>query len=437
MPIPKLNPFIACGLLCCLHIFSPVAAQQAKNNFQPKYPVKSAIIEYNQRIHDGNDTIFHPSYRETYDAYGSLFLHEKIDGFTIGMRGEPYQNIYRDGYVFSLNDPKGCVTKHKIKDFDYTKEIDYAITMGFSKMVQDLIHNKINKSNQKNFISFRKTGETSFLGRVCSQYEYIVANPAYLTKDKYIFVVYQDICLSQKYYWGGSLLGTTEATSLEENIAISPATFEVPAKYRMIDGDKLDETYKQSASGFSTIIVNYTIKKDYYQTKAEGKKTLYSKDQGKKSVWEWEETISEYNLSPETKHYKKIRDEECEFLVDYIHKTVRRGDLVNGNYNYKSIAELNYLFKNKLYDTTVREMGKTYFLGKDCTIYEIITGIEKLEVYEWQGVFLKVKQFICTVVPDCKQYVLSSEETAISVQVNVPIAESLFQYPNDFENVSN
>jgi hypothetical protein len=424
---------VSVSLFMGLGIIGTISAQQAENNFLPKYPVKSAIIQYNFQAHDGNDTASHPSFRETFDAYGSLFLLEKIDGLTVQILGEPYQQIYREGYVFSLNDPKGCVTKHKIKDLNYTKEIDYAIPMGFSKMLQDLIHNKINKSNQKKFISFKKTGETTFLGRNCSLYEYVVANPAYLTRDTYIFTVYHDICLSQKYLWGGKLLGTTEASSFEENMAIPPATFEVPAKYRLIDGDKLDGTYKEAASGFSSIVVNYTTKSEYYQTKSEGRKTLYSKEQGKKSVWEWEEKISEYSLPPESRHFRKIRDEECEFLVNYITKTVSRSELVNGNYNYKSIAELNYLFENKLYDTTVTETGKSSFLGKECTVFEIRTGIEKLEVYVWQGVFLKVKQYICpNGGPDCDEFVLTGEETATSIQVNVPISDSLFEYPDDF-----
>ena len=108
---------------------------------------------------------------------------------------------------------------------------------------------------------------------------------------------------------------------------------------------------------------------------------MYSKENGKKSVWEWQETISETNFSPEFKHFKKIRDEECEILVDYIEKTAPRNDLIKVNYNYKTIAGLNYLFENKLYDINVTVVpGKTIFPGKDCTIFEIRTGIEKLEV---------------------------------------------------------
>ncbi len=428
----KFKRVISVSLSIGIGLFGTISAQQAENEFLPKYPVKSAVIQYNLKSNMGNDTVSHSSFRESFDAYGSLFLTERIDELTIQILGEPYQEIYREDYIFLLNDPKGCVTKRKIKEFDYTKEIDYTIAVGFSKKAQDLIHNKINKSNQKNFISFTKTGETSFLGCNCFVYEYVEANPAYLSKNKYIYIVYHDICLSMKTFFLGNLISTIEATSMEENIEISPSAFQVPAKYRMIEGDKLDGTYKQAASGFSSIIVNYITKKDYYQTKAEGKKTLYSKDQGKKSVWEWEEKISEYNLSPESKHYRKIRDEVCEFLVDYINKTVSRGDLVQGNYNHKSIAELDYLFENTLYDTTVKVLGKTNFLGKDCTIYEIKTGIEKLEVHEWQGVFLKIKQYICTDGPDCNQFILIGEETATSIQENVPISDSLFEYPEDF-----
>jgi hypothetical protein len=416
------------NLFICFCIFGTISAQQVKNDFLPKYPVKSAIIQYNLKGNLGNDTVSNPLFRESFDAYGAVVLKEKIDELTVQILGEPYQKIYRNDQVFSLNDPKGCVTKHKIKDLDYLEDFDG----GFIKKAQDLIHNKTNKNNTKIFKSFTKTGEFFFLGRNCTIYEYVWKNFASVTDDKYIFIVYHDICLSMKTFFLGNLISTIEATSFEENISIPPASFEVPKKYRMIEGDKLDVTYKQAASGFSSIIVNYTIKRDYYQTKAEGKKTLYSKEHGKKSVWEWEETISEYNLSPESKHYKKVRDEECEFLVNYINKTVHRSDLVKGNYNYKTIAELNYLFENKLYDNTVKVLGKANFLGKDCTIFEIKTGIEKLEVHEWQGVFLKVKQYTCTDGPDCNQYILIGEETATNIQQNVPISDALFEYPESF-----
>lgn len=416
------------GLFLFFSLFGIISAQQSKNEFLPKYMVKSAVVQYNLKSNVGNDTASHPSFRETFDAYGSVVLKERIDELTVQLMGEPYQKIYRDGYVFSLNDPKGCITKHKIKELDYLEDFDG----GFIKKAQDLIHNKTNKSNTKLFKSFTKTGETVFIGRNCSVYEYIEANPTYLSENKYIYTMYHDICLSVKTFFLGNLISTIEATSLIENIPISPATFDVPAKYRMIDGDKLDVTYKEAASGFSTIIVNYTTKRDYYQTKAEGKKTLYCKENGKKSVWEWEETISEYNLPPETKHLKKIRDEECEFLINYISKTVTRSDLVKGNYNFKTIAELNYLFENTLYDATVRMLGKANFMGKNCTVFEIKTGTEKLEVHEWQGVFLKVKQYTCTDGPDCNQYILIGEETATNIQENVPISDSLFEYPESF-----
>ena len=411
-----------------LSLFRTISAQQVKNDFLPKYSVKSAVIQYNLKSNVGNDTASKPMFRETFDAFGSLILKERIDELTLQVLSEPYQKIYRDGYVFSLNDPKGCVTKHKIKGLDYMEDFDG----GFIKKAQDLMRNKINKNNTKIFKSFIKTGEAVLLGHDCSVYVYIEANPAFLSENKYIYTMYHDICLSMKTFFLGNLISTIEATSFEENNAIPSATFEVPEKYRMIEGDKLDRTYKEATSGFNSIIVNYTTNRDYYQTKADGKKTLYSKEHGKKSVWEWEETISEYNLSPESRHYKKIRDEECEFLVDYISKTVSRRDLVKGNYNYKTIAELNYLFENKLYDTSVKTMGKANFLGKDCSVFEIKTGIEKLEVYEWQGVFLKVKQYTCTDGTDCNQYILIGEETATTIQENVPISDTLFEYPEDF-----
>jgi hypothetical protein len=428
MPRTKFIRVIPVSLFFFLSLFETISAQQVKKEFLPKYPVKSAVIQYNLKSDVGNDTASHPLFRETFDAYGSVVLKERIDEFTVQLMGELYQKIYRDGYVFSLNDPKGCVTKHKIKDLDYMEDFDG----GFIKLVQDLIHGKITKSNDKSFQSFTKTGTITFLGLTCATYEYSLFNFALSSKDKYEFIVYHDICLSSKRYVGGNLLSTINATSFQENVSMPTSVFDLPISFRMIDGDKLDVTYNQATSGFTTIIVNYKTKRDYYQTKAEGKKTLYSKEHGKKSVWEWEETISEYGLPPESKHYKKIRDEECDFLVNYISKTVSRNDLVKGNYNFKPIAELNYLFDNKLYDTSVKELGKANFLGKNCTIFEIKTGIEKLEVHEWQGVFLKVKQFTCTDGPDCNQYILIGEETATNIQENVPISDSLFEYPEDF-----
>ena len=422
-----------CFLFLLLGLSGVISAQSSNGNFLAKYPVKSAIVQYNFKSYIGNDTLSHPYSRETFDAYGAFQLIERIDGLTIQLYGEPYQQLFKDGYKYSLNDPIGCATKFKIKDFDYTKEIDKTLAVGFSKAVQDLIHKKINKSNQKNFISFTKTGDTLFLERKCSVYEYIESNPAYLSKNKNIYIVYQDICLSEKTFFLGNLIGKFEATSLEENVTIAASTFEVPQKYRMIDGDKLELKNKEVASGFNTLIVNYITKIDYYQTKGEGKKTLYSKDQGKKSVWEREETTSEYNLAPVFEHSRKIWKDRTEFLIDYIHKTVHMQELnMTNNYNYKTIAELNYLFENKLYDNTVKVLGQISFLGKDCTVYEIKTGIEKLEVYEWKGVFLKTKKYICTDGNICNEYQLYGEETATSVQENVPVLDSLFDYPSDF-----
>jgi len=429
----KFFRYLFSSLFVCFCLFGTISAQQAENNFLPKYPVKSAIIQYKlTRLKNwtGDSTVSAPYFNVIFDAYGALARKELLFAEALDLSHDPLIKIYRDDYVFLLDDPKGCATKRKIRNLEYSEDLNGA---GRENMiVQNLINKKINKENNKAFRSFTKTGTELFLGLNCIRYEYNEANFQFGGIEKTTYLVYHDICLSTTYYWNGMFISSVVATSLEENITIPPATFVAPAKYRMIDGDKLDGTYKQSAAGFSSIIVNYTTKTDYYQTKAEGKKTLYSKDQGKKSVWEWEEKISEYNLSPESKHYKKIRNEECEFLVDYIKKTVQRGDLVNSNYNFKSIAELDYLFENKLYDTTVKELGKTNFLGKDCTIYEIKTGIEKQEVYEWQGVFLKVKQYNCTDGPDCNQYILTGEETAIRIQENVPISDSLFEYPESF-----
>ena len=113
---------------------------------------------------------------------------------------------------------------------------------------------------------------------------YIESNPAYLSKNKYIYILYHDICLSIKTFFLGNLISTIEATSLEENATISPATFEATEKYRMIDGDKLDGTFKHAASGFSTLIVKYKTNRDYGPVKEVGKKTLYIRDSGKASA---------------------------------------------------------------------------------------------------------------------------------------------------------
>lgn len=133
MWISKIKRVISVSLFIGLSLFGTISAQQSKNEFLPKYPVKSAIIQYNLKSNMGNDTVSHPSFRETFDAFGSLFLIERIDELTIQILGKPYQQIYREDSVFSLNDPKGCVTKRKIKEFDYTKEIDFTIAVGFNK----------------------------------------------------------------------------------------------------------------------------------------------------------------------------------------------------------------------------------------------------------------------------------------------------------------
>jgi hypothetical protein len=111
---------------------------------------------------------------------------------------------------------------------------------------------------------------------------------------------------------------------------------------------------------FSTLIVNYTTKRDYGQTREEGKRTIYIRDNGKASAQEWEGTTVEYNHPPEKKHINKIRDSEN----------------------------------------------------------------------EWQGVFMKVKQYTCIGGPD--QYQLIGEETATTIRENTPIADSIFEYPEDF-----
>ncbi len=116
---------------------------------------------------------------------------------------------------------------------------------------------------------------------------------------------------------------------------------------------------------------------------------------------------------------------------------MQRRNLVNSNYNDKSIAELSYIFENKLYDTNLKYIGEANFLGKDCSIYETQTGIEKLEVYEWKGVYLKAKGYFCTYVDNCAQPLLIFEEIATQISENVPITDSIFEYPDIFELISN
>lgn len=433
MWISKSNRFILPGVLLCLILFGNISAQQSKNDFLPKYPVKSAIIYYNIKHEQSDRKESFPFISQSFDFYGALVAIENIDESAIIIRGGTGKEIFKDGYIYLVGNPKGCATKNKIKDYSYS----VGTNAGFNKQVQDLIHKKINKNNNKSFISFNKTGTINFLGLTCATYEYKVSNDAFSSIDKYLFIVYSDICLSWKYYFGNNLLTTIEATSFEENISIPSSVFEVPENYRIIDGDKLDVKNENAVSEFSTIIIDFTTNKNYGQIKEEGKKTLYVKDNGKTSAQDWEGTIVQFDLPPETKHLKIIRDEEYEYFVDYGEKTTRKRDLWKNNYNDKSIAELNYIFENNLYDNSVKFFGKTNFLGKDCSIFEIRIGVEKLEVYEWHGVYLKVKKFICTDGDECSQSMLMLEETATHIQENVPISNSIFQYPEKFQLIIN
>lgn len=431
MCISRLYQIIAASLLFCFGISENISAQTSTD--LPKYPVKSAIINYNIKHAPPNDTLSHPFLRESFDLYGAQISKEYIDELSIEMHGEPYREIFKNGFLYKVDNPKGCATKSKILDYSYRMCVDG----GFIKLVQDLIHGKINKTNEKSFQSFTKTGTVTFLGFTCDKYAYNIFNFALSSKDKMEFIVYHDICLSDKYYLGGNLLSTIEATSFEENISIPPSVFEVPQQYRIIDGDKLESTIDKSVPEFSTIIVEYNTKRDYGQTKEEGKKTIYIKDGGKASAQDWEGTLAEYGLPPENKHFKDIRDEEFEYHIDYGNKTVHKRNLVDGNYNDKSVAELNYFFGNMLYDNSVNLLGTTNFMGKDCQIFEIRIGVEKLEVYVWHGIFLKTKRFICTGGDNCPQPLLMFEETAVRIHENASINQSVFQYPENYELINN
>jgi hypothetical protein len=129
---------------------------------------------------------------------------------------------------------------------------------------------------------------------------------------------------------------------------------------------------------------------------------------------------------------KDIHDKEFEYRVDLINKTVLRRTLVNGNYDDKSVAERNYIFQNNLYDNNVKLLGTTSFQGKDCRVFEIRIGGEKIEAYEWYGIFRKMKRYLC-IDEDCTQPVLLLEETAKILQVNVPINSSVFLFPGDYQ----
>ena len=425
------------GFILCLGYSINSKAQQVKNEFLPKYPVKSAIIQYTlkdeQHAINENNTVGRLIFRETFDNFGALVAKEQIGEGADFLPGGKNKQIFKDGYIFWVNSPEGCTTKSKLTKDTYSS----GFLGGLSKQVQDLIYNKVNKLNSKSFQGFAKTGTVTFLGLNCTSYEYNVFNFALSSKDKIEFIVYHDICLSSKYYLGGNLLTTIEAISFEENISIPASVFEIPQNSRIIDGDKLEAPNKIVDSGFSTLIINFDTKKDYGQVKEEGKKTLYIKDSGKVSAQEWEGTIAEYGLPPEKRHTKEIRVEEFDYFVDFGQKSTRRRNLVNGNYNDKTAAELNYIFRNNLYDNTVKLLGKTSFLGKECTIFEIRVGIEKLEVYEWQGVFLKTKRFMCADGANCTQPLLMHEETATQIRVNVPISNSIFEYPEQFELIIN
>ncbi len=433
----ELNKTAFFGLILCLGFSINNRAQQVKNDFLPRYPVKSAIIQYTlkdeQHAINENNTVGKQIVRETFDNFGALVSREQIGEGAEFLPGGKNKQIFKDGYIYWVDSPIGCTTKSKLTKDTYSS----GFLGGLSKQVQDLIYNRVNKENSKSFQGFAKTGTVIFLGLNCSSYEYKIFNFALSSKDKIEFLVYHDICLSSKYYLGGNLLTTIEAISFEENISIPTSVFEVPENSRIIDGDKLEAPNKIVDSGFKTLIVNFDTKKDYGQVKEEGKKTLYIRDSGKASSQEWEGTIVEYGLPPEKRHTKEIRDGEFDYFVDFIQKSTRKRNLVNGNYNDKPASELNYIFRNNLYDNTVKLLGKASLLGKECNIFEIRIGIEKLEVYEWQGVFLKTKRFMCADGANCNQPLLMHEETATQIRENLPIGNSIFDSPEQFELIIN
>jgi hypothetical protein len=61
----------------------------------------------------------------------------------------------------------------------------------------------------------------------------------------------------------------------------------------------------------------------------------------------------------------------------------------------------------------------------------------KLEVTELNEIFLRIKRFVCKSHEDCTEPVLYGEETAISVQFNVVLDNSVFKYPEDYHLVIN
>lgn len=425
----NLNNFITVCFILCFGLPETNSAQTSKNDFLPKYPVKSAVINYQIQNHQSNDTLKHPFLRESFDLYGALISKEFPNEATFMIHGELYRVIFKNGSFYTIGYPKGCATKKSISAETYMISFEG----GFIKMAQDLIHGRINKSNDKAFQSFTKTGTVTFLELECSTYEYRYSNFAFGSTDRYLFIIYHDICLSSKLYFMGNLLSTIEATSFEENSTIPTSVFEIPETLRIIDGDMLEVKNEKATCGFSTLIVDYQTHKNYGQVKEEGKKTLYIRDNGKSSVQDWKGTKTEYQFPPETSHWKKIQDDEYEYFVNFEKQSSRRRNLVNDNYHDKSIAELNYLFENILYDNSVKLIGETSFLGKNCHIFKIRIGVEELEVYEWQGVFLKIKGFICINGDDCPEPILVLEETATQIRENAPVSNSMFEVPETFE----
>ena len=390
--------------------------------FLPKFPVRSATVIYNLALQGTADPTGKPFLRFSFDNYGESQAKEYIDEISMMTNDGPFKEIFRINEIIIPSSKEKIATKYQIKDYHYMSGADE----GFIKLAQDLIKGKINKSNTPEFISFRSTGSKSFLGLECQSYEYKFVSS--VSNDKMELLVYHEICLSKKYYIQDSLYAVTEATSYQENIPIPVSVFNIPEDLRVIDGDKLETISKDESYPYSTIVVEYKSVSNVGDTKEDGKKTLYIKDKGKYSCEEFTGTRSLFSLSPEKIYTKDIHNDEYEYRVDLINQNVRRSALVPGNYYCKSAAERKYIFDNKLYDNNVKLSGTTNFLGNECRMMEIRLGLEKLEILEWSGIFLKTIKYICY-DDECSQQVLLLEETATGMQINIPINNSVFFIP--------
>lgn len=408
-----------------LNSFSlPILSQSSL--FLPAFKVRSAVITYNMSFPGAPDASSHPFLRMSFDRFGEFQSKEYIDETSMLMNDGPFREIFRNDEIFILDNRNKIATKYRISYDHYMSGGDE----GFIKLSQDLVAGKINKSNTPNFTSFKRTGDKTFLGLPCQTYEYSFESSS--SNDKMELTLYHDICLSKKYYIQDSLYYVIEAESYSDNITGPFSVFDVPEGFRIIDGDKLETTKEESNYPYSTVVVEYSSVSNVGQIKQEGKKTLYIKNNGENSCEEFTGTLTQFNLPPENKHTKDIHDQEYEYIVDYNNQNVTRRMLVEGNYDDKSIAGRNYIFSYDLYDNSVKLLGKTNFLGKECRILEFRIMSQKLEVLEWSGIFLKTKKYMCY-DNECSQSVLLLEETASGISINIPVDNSVFIYPEDYQ----